>query len=99
MILWGMMNIMKTKKVPLRMCLGCQEMKNKKELLRIVKNQNGEISIDFNGKAHGRGAYICKNTECLEKAIKSKRIEKNLETSIPQEIYNKLMEELKNNAE
>lgn len=89
---------MKTKKVPLRMCLGCQEMKPKKELLRIVKNQNGEISLDFTGKAHGRGAYICKSVDCLNKAIKAKRIEKNFETSIPQEVYDKLMEELNNNA-
>ena len=85
---------MKVKKVPQRMCLGCQEMKPKKELIRIVKNQAGEISIDLTGKSQGRGAYICKNPECLEKAVKAKRFEKTFETKISDTIYEKLKETL-----
>lgn len=78
------------KKIPLRTCMGCNEKKPKKELVRIVKNKNGEIFIDRTGKADGRGAYICDSAECLEKIIKSKRLEKVLEIAIPEEIYNNL---------
>lgn len=78
------------KKIPLRTCMGCNEKKPKKELIRIVKNKNGEIFIDRTGKADGRGAYICDSAECLEKIIKSKRLEKVLEISIPEEVYNNL---------
>ena len=70
------------KKEPQRTCLGCKESKNKKELIRIVKQNDGKIFIDKTGKANGRGAYICNNIECLEKAIKSKRLENNFETKI-----------------
>jgi predicted RNA-binding protein YlxR (DUF448 family) len=86
---------MKVKKVPQRMCLGCQEMKPKKELIRVVKSPEGDISIDLKGKAPGRGAYICKSPECLEKAIKGKRFEKAFENKISDEIYQKLRDELK----
>lgn len=75
------------KKIPMRRCLGCFESKPKKELIRIVKNKDGEISLDKTGKKQGRGAYICGNKECLEKAIKSKKIEKEFETEINEEIY------------
>lgn len=86
---------MKTKKVPLRMCNGCMEMKPKKEMIRVVKNSEGEVSIDLTGKKPGRGAYICKNKDCFEKAFKSKRLNKNLETTLSEEIYNALKDEIK----
>ena len=75
------------KKIPMRRCLGCYESKPKKELIRIVKNKDGEISLDKTGKKQGRGAYICCSEDCLEKAIKTKRIEKEFETEINEEIY------------
>ena len=75
------------KKQPQRTCMACNQKKDKKELLRIVKNKNGEILIDEQGKQEGRGAYICKNIDCLEKAIKNKRLENSLEAKISQEIY------------
>lgn len=78
------------KKEPQRTCLGCKESKNKKELIRIVKQNDGKIFIDKTGKANGRGAYICNNIECIEKAIKSKRLENNFETKIDNEIYESL---------
>jgi len=78
------------KKEPQRTCLGCKESKDKKELIRIVKQNDGKIFIDKTGKANGRGAYICNNIECLEKAIKSKRLENNFETKIDNEIYESL---------
>ena len=78
------------KKEPQRTCLGCKESKNKKELIRIVKQNDCKIFIDKTGKANGRGAYICNNIECLEKAIKSKRLENNFETKIDNEIYESL---------
>lgn len=78
------------KKQPQRTCMGCNEKKDKNLLIRIVKNQNGEISIDRNGKKEGRGAYICDDEKCLEKLIKSKRLERIFEMSISQEIYDSL---------
>ncbi len=87
---------MKVKKIPLRMCTGCMEMKPKKELIRVVKSPEGEVSVDLTGKKSGRGAYICKNIECLEKAFKAKRLSRNLEIAISEEIYDKLKEEIIN---
>ena len=81
---------MKVKKIPMRMCTGCMEMKPKKELIRVVKNKEVEISLDLVGKKPGRGAYVCKSTDCLEKAFKTKRLSRNLETTISQEIYDDL---------
>lgn len=78
------------KKLPQRTCIGCNEIKNKKDLIRIVKNKESQISIDKTGKANGRGAYICDNIECLEKAIKSKKLERTFETKIDNEIYESL---------
>ena len=78
------------KKVVQRTCLGCMEEKEKKELIMIVKQNNGDIFIDKIGKANGRGAYICNNIECLEKAIKSKRLERAFEQKIDNEIYESL---------
>ena len=77
------------KKIPQRTCLGCNEAKPKNELIRIVKQSDGKIFVDKTGKAEGRGAYIC-NVECLEKAIKSKRLSRNFETEINNEIYESL---------
>lgn len=85
---------MKVKKVPLRMCTGCMEMKPKKELIRIVKSPEGEVSVDLTGKKSGRGAYICKDIECLEKAFKAKRLSRNLDISIDNEIYDRLRKEI-----
>ena len=78
------------KKLPQRPCMGCNSKKDKKDLIRVVKNKEEIISIDKTGKANGRGAYICNNIECLEKAIKSKRLERVLETKISEEIYENL---------
>ena len=78
---------MKQRKIPMRMCLGCQEMKPKKELMRIVKNKENEISVDFTGKMPGRGAYVCKSAACLEMSIKAKRLEKAFESQIGPEVY------------
>lgn len=78
------------KKIVQRMCIGCNEKKDKKELIRVVLSKTGEITIDKTGKQEGRGAYICDNSSCLEKAIKSKRLEKSFERKIDEEIYNKL---------
>lgn len=85
---------MKQKKIPLRMCLGCQEMKPKRELIRIVKNKEEEISVDSTGKKQGRGAYICKSLECFEKARKGKRLEKAFESKISEDIYELLKKQL-----
>ena len=79
------------KKIPMRQCLGCREMKPKRELIRVVRSPEGEISLDFKGKASGRGAYVCPNTECLKKAIKSKALSRAFDTQIPQEIYDALL--------
>ncbi|WP_300384787.1 YlxR family protein [Clostridium sp.] len=85
---------MKVKKIPLRMCTGCMEMKPKKELIRVVKDQENEVSVDLTGKKSGRGAYVCKSLDCLEKSFKTRRLSRNLEVSISEEIYDKLKEEI-----
>lgn len=87
----------KTKSVPMRRCVGCMGQFEKRELIRVVRAPDGEVSLDFGGKKSGRGAYICRNTSCLKKAIKSKRLEKNLECEIPEEVYNRLEGELSDN--
>ncbi|MBR0415032.1 MAG: YlxR family protein [Clostridia bacterium] len=81
---------MKQKKIPERLCLGCNVSKDKRELIRVVKTKDGEIFLDKTGKANGRGAYICNNPACLEKAIKTKRIARSLSAEIPAEIYDSL---------
>lgn len=78
------------KKIPMRQCLGCREMKPKKELIRVVKSPEGEISLDFKGKANGRGAYVCPNADCLKKAVKAKALERAFSCQIPQEVYEAL---------
>lgn len=90
---------MSLKKIPMRMCLGCQEMKPKRELIRVVKNKEGLISIDKKGKAPGRGAYICNALPCLEKAQKQKKLERAFGSPVEKEIYEQLVKELTNNGE
>jgi len=85
-----------SRKLPQRRCVGCREMKDKPQVMRVVCNADGNISIDETGKAHGRGAYICKNTDCLNKAQKSKGLERSLKRAVPQEIYDTLKNELSN---
>lgn len=85
---------MKQRKVPMRMCLGCQEMKPKKELIRVVKNKENEISIDLTGKKPGRGAYICNEILCFQKAQKAKKFERTFEIPIDDEIYKFLEQQL-----
>lgn len=82
------------KKIPMRQCLGCREMKPKRELIRVVRSPEGEISMDFKGKAPGRGAYICPAPACLKQAIKAKALERAFSTQIPEAVYEKLNEEM-----
>ena len=87
---------MVTKKIPMRMCTGCREMKPKKELVRVVKTADGEIKFDATGKLNGRGAYICKDSECLKKARKTNALSRAFETAVSNEIYSQLETELDN---
>ena len=82
------------KKTPMRKCIGCGEMKSKKELLRILKTADGEITFDFTGKKNGRGAYLCISKECLQRAVKTKGLERSFQMRIPQEVYEGLEREL-----
>ena len=82
------------RKVPMRQCIGCREMKSKKEMIRILKTTEDEIVIDATGKKNGRGAYLCYSRECFEKAVKSRGLERSLKMSIPKEVYERLREEL-----
>ena len=85
---------MTSKKVPMRQCVGCGEMKNKREMIRVIKTSENEIILDATGKKNGRGAYLCADSECLKKAEKSKVLERSLKTAIPKEIYEQLEEEM-----
>ena len=87
----------KKKKIPTRQCLGCNEHKPKPELLRVVRSPEGEISLDFTGKKSGRGAYICRSVKCLRKARKSRRIDKSLDCTVPEEVYDRMETELSEN--
>ena len=106
---------MKQRKIPMRRCTGCLEMKNKKELIRVVRTENPEdnpsaedaasknpasvqFSLDFTGKKSGRGAYICPNQDCLEKARKQKGLERSFKHPVPAEVYDQLQVELDNNG-
>lgn len=82
------------KKIPMRKCIGCNEMKSKKELIRVIKTPEGEILLDATGKKNGRGAYICRTKACLAKAIKSKGLERSFQMVIPKEIYDSLEKEM-----
>ena len=84
----------KKKKIPERQCLGCNEHKPKKELLRVVRTPEGEILLDFTGKKNGRGAYICQSVNCLKKARRSGRIDRSLNVSVPEEVYENMEREL-----
>ncbi len=82
------------KKIPMRQCLGCREMKPKRELIRVVRSPEGEISLDLRGKAPGRGAYVCRSAACLKKAIRAKALERAFSVQIPSEIYERLVREM-----
>lgn len=89
---------MQNRKIPLRKCMGCGEMKNKRELVRVVKNKEGEISLDLTGKKAGRGAYVCPQLSCLQKARKSRGFERALSCKIPEEVYDQMEQELSQNG-
>ena len=82
------------KKIPMRMCVGCREMKPKRELVRVVRSQDGNVTVDFTGKAAGRGAYVCRSVECLERAIKTRGLDRALEHKIEDTVFLQLKEEL-----
>ena len=82
------------KKIPMRQCLGCREMKPKKELIRVVRSPEGAISLDFKGKANGRGAYLCPQPDCLKKAIKARALERAFSAQIPAEVYDALQAQM-----
>ena len=84
------------KKIPQRQCMGCRERKAKRELIRVVRGTDGTVNLDFGGKANGRGAYLCLNSECLKKAQRSKALERSLEVPIPEEVYDRLAKEMEN---
>ena len=85
---------MQQKKIPQRQCMGCRERKEKRELIRVVRAPDGSVSLDFRGKAPGRGAYICPDMACLKKALRSKALDRSLEVTIPEEIYARLEQEM-----
>ena len=87
------------KKIPMRMCTGCGEMKPKRELIRVVKSPEGEIALDKTGRLPGRGAYVCPDLECLKKARKTRRLERVFSSAIPEECYDALEKELEPDAE
>ena len=86
--------MLKQRKIPMRMCVGCREMMPKKELMRVVKSPEGVISFDRVGKAPGRGAYVCKSAECLAKAVKTHALERQLECSVSEEVFSQLSAQL-----
>ena len=85
---------MKPKKIPMRMCVGCREMKEKRELIRIVRTPEGEVTLDATGKRSGRGAYVCRQAECLRRAIRQKQLERQLEITLTPEITDALTAEM-----
>ena len=85
---------MSMKKVPLRQCIGCQEMKSKKEMIRLIKTAEDEIMLDATGRKNGRGAYLCPSMECLKKAVKGKGLERSFKMAIPKEVYETLEKEM-----
>lgn len=82
------------KKVPMRQCVGCREQKSKRELIRVIRTPEGEVVLDATGRKNGRGAYLCPSQECLQKARKSKALDRSLNTVIPSEVYDALIKEL-----
>lgn len=89
-----MQSMQKVRKVPQRQCVGCREMKNKKDLIRVVRSPEGEVSLDFKGKKPGRGAYVCPDAACLKRARKSRALERAFETAIPAEVYDQLEQQM-----
>ena len=85
---------MKPKKIPMRMCVGCREMKEKREMIRIVRTPDGETALDPTGKKSGRGAYVCRNAECLRRSIRQKQLEKQLEITLTSDITDALTAEM-----
>lgn len=86
------------KKIPQRQCMGCRERKSKREMIRVVRSPEGDVSLDFGGKKNGRGAYICPNMDCLKKAIRSKSLDRSLEVAIPEDVYDRLQKEMEGNV-
>ena len=82
------------KTIPIRQCTGCREQKPKTELIRVVRSPQGDVTLDFRGKAPGRGAYLCRDSGCLKKAVKSRALERALAVSIPEEVYERLLQEM-----
>jgi len=82
------------KKIPQRQCMGCRERKAKRDMIRVVRGTDGNVTLDFSGKLNGRGAYVCPDPECLKKAMRSKALERSLETPIPEEVYVRLAKEM-----
>ena len=82
------------KKIPMRKCVGCQEMKPKKELIRVLRNETGAFSLDTTGRKNGRGAYMCLSRQCFEKAVKTKGLERSFKQAIPKEVYERLEKEM-----
>lgn len=89
-----MRSMQKVRKLPQRQCVGCREMKNKRDLIRVVRSPEGEVSLDFKGKKPGRGAYVCPSGECLKRARKSRALERSFETAIPPEVYDQLEQQM-----
>ena len=85
---------MSTKKIPLRQCIGCGEMKSKKEMIRVLKTSEDEIVLDATGRKNGRGAYLCPSMDCFKKAVKNKGLERSYKTAIPKEVYKTLEKEM-----
>lgn len=86
---------MSVKKIPLRQCIGCGEMKSKKEMIRVIKTAEGEILLDATGRKNGRGAYLCPSMECFKKAVKGRGLERSFKMAIPREVYETLEKEMK----
>ena len=84
------------KKIPSRQCVGCRESRTKRELIRVIRTPEGQVALDETGRMNGRGAYLCRRVECLQKASRSRGLERSLKVTIPDEIYDRLEEELKN---
>ena len=82
------------KKIPQRPCMGCRERREKRQLIRVVRTPQGNVTLDFSGKLNGRGAYICPNPDCLKKALRSKALDRSLEVTIPEEVYARLEKEM-----
>ncbi len=86
------------KKIPQRQCMGCRERKPKRDMIRVVRGTDGTVSLDFGGKVPGRGAYICPQSQCLKKALRSKALDRSLEVTIPEEVYQRLEKEMEDNT-